>query len=99
MRSGGRRAPVGSSVPSQSLELARTPSSATVSLAVAVSLLAALVHATVDFVWYVPAYAATLAVLAGLIRSLAHKSEWAKERGGEEGSGDVTGSCSRPLAP
>jgi tetratricopeptide (TPR) repeat protein len=40
-------------------------------LAVTVSLLAALIHATIDFVWYVPAYAATLALLAGLSRSLA----------------------------
>jgi O-antigen ligase/tetratricopeptide (TPR) repeat protein len=45
------------------------------SLAVSVSLLAALVHAVVDFVWYVPAYAATLAVLAGLCRSLARRKE------------------------
>jgi tetratricopeptide (TPR) repeat protein len=43
-------------------------------LAVVASLVAALVHATVDFVWYVPAYAATLAVLAGMIRSLARAS-------------------------
>src|SRR5207253_4525810 len=61
----------------------RSRSMAMASLAVAVSLLAALVHATVDFVWYVPAYAATLAVLAGLIRSIARKREWEKETGGE----------------
>jgi O-antigen ligase len=77
----------------------RSRSMAMASLAVAVSLLAALVHATVDFVWYVPAYAATLAVLAGLIRSLAHKNEGAKGKGGEGGIVDVIDSCSRPLAP
>jgi O-antigen ligase/tetratricopeptide (TPR) repeat protein len=49
----------------------QNPTIAIAALAVAVSLLAALVHATIDFVWYVPAYAATLALLAGLIRSLA----------------------------
>ena len=67
------------------------------SLAVAVSLLAAFVHATIDFVWYVPAYAAALAVLAGLIRSLAHKSEGAKGRGGEGGIGAVASSPYRPV--
>lgn len=45
------------------------------SLAVAVSLLATLVHALVDFVWYVPAYASTMAVLIGLSRSLARRNE------------------------
>jgi tetratricopeptide (TPR) repeat protein len=40
------------------------------SLAVGSSILAALVHALVDFVWYVPAYAAALAVLAGLASCL-----------------------------
>ena len=41
-----------------------------VALAVGVSLLAALVHGVVDFVWYVPAYAGALAVLAGIACSL-----------------------------
>jgi O-antigen ligase/tetratricopeptide (TPR) repeat protein len=45
------------------------------SLAVTVSLLAALVHALVDFVWYVPAYAVTIAILAGLCRALARRKE------------------------
>jgi len=44
-------------------------------VAVSVSLLAALIHAVVDFVWYVPAYAATVAVLAGMSRSLARRKE------------------------
>ncbi len=50
-------------------------SASELSLAVAVSLLAALVHGLVDFVWYVPAYTATVAVLAGLARSLARRKE------------------------
>src|SRR4029077_9818398 len=66
------------------------------SLAVAVSLLAALVHATVDFVWYVPAYAAALAVLAGLIRSLAHKNEWTKKSVEESALGAGVASSSPP---
>lgn len=69
------------------------------SLAVVVSLLAALVHATVDFVWYVPAYAATLAVLAGLIRSLAQKKEWEKGRRGEKENGFAAMSSSHPPRP
>jgi O-antigen ligase len=44
-------------------------------VAVSVGLLAALIHAVVDFVWYVPAYAAGVAVLAGLARSLARRKE------------------------
>jgi len=44
-------------------------------VAVSVSLLATLIHAVVDFVWYVPAYAAAVAVLAGLARSLARRKE------------------------
>ncbi len=44
-------------------------------VAVSVSLLAALIHAVLDFVWYVPAYAATVAVLAGMSRSLARRKE------------------------
>jgi O-antigen ligase/tetratricopeptide (TPR) repeat protein len=40
-------------------------------LAVAISLLVALLHACVDFVWYVPAYAAALAVLIGLACSIS----------------------------
>jgi len=43
---------------------------AAVALAVSVSLLAALIHGIVDFVWYVPAYAGAMAVLAGLACSL-----------------------------
>ena len=49
----------------------QSQTAAIAALAVGVGLLAALVHATIDFVWYVPAYAATLAMLVGLIRSLA----------------------------
>jgi O-antigen ligase/tetratricopeptide (TPR) repeat protein len=39
---------------------------AAIVLATSVSLLAAMTHGAVDFVWYVPAYAACLAVLLGL---------------------------------
>jgi O-antigen ligase/tetratricopeptide (TPR) repeat protein len=52
----------------------RSHSASGAAFAVVASLLAALIHATVDFVWYVPAYAATVAVLAGMIRSLARSS-------------------------
>jgi O-antigen ligase/tetratricopeptide (TPR) repeat protein len=43
---------------------------AAAALAVSVSLLAAMIHGVVDFVWYVPAYAGAMAVLAGLACSL-----------------------------
>jgi len=66
------------------------------SLAVCVGLLAAVVHATVDFVWYVPAYAATIAVLAGLIRSLAQRKEWENGRRGEKETGFAATSSSHP---
>src|SRR5262249_40266803 len=43
----------------------------TAGLAIASILVVALLHACVDFSWYVPAYAAALAVLAGLACSLS----------------------------
>jgi tetratricopeptide (TPR) repeat protein len=48
-----------------------TPGAASCAHAVAISLMVALVHGAVDYIWYVPAYAACLAILLGLLCSLA----------------------------
>ena len=53
----------------------RKHATAPVALAIGVSLLVATIHGAVDFVWYVPAYAGAMAVLAGLACSLYRNHE------------------------
>jgi tetratricopeptide (TPR) repeat protein len=48
-----------------------TPGAVSCAHAVAISLMVALLHGAVDYIWYVPAYAAGLAILLGLLCSLA----------------------------
>jgi O-antigen ligase/tetratricopeptide (TPR) repeat protein len=60
----------------------RERSSPAIVLALSVSLLVALIHGVVDFVWYVPAYAAAVAVLAGLACSAyRHRAFSSAKRG------------------
>lgn len=48
---------------------------AQIAVVVGASLAAALLHGFVDFVWYVPAYGASLAVLAGLARGVCRRTQ------------------------
>jgi O-antigen ligase len=70
-------------------------------MVVAISLAAALLHALVDFVWYVPAYAAAMAVLCGLTCTFKRRTvpqPIPYPLGGEGGESKVRGLIKPALA-